>query len=285
MWPKVDTQAIKAFMLLNMFVIGIATLSGCIGQGEEGNTNTTSTGIPVTLTIQPNPMIPSRTTSYTLTDYQVHTSWANAIANDGNTTDYQWTDGAIYALDQIYWEWDVGYPDALKQLRYDVNISSLGPIYSHDFKIYKHDGGESTIFSLNTTKTTNGTRTWTALSDAHWIDGKVCAHYEFKEEQWGAFTYSVSFDVMILEFNQIIEEHLTTRQINQTEIYDILLFTVKQNDVDVTISGIPTNYQLIQIAPANSYRSVSNNIDVAGNLSIEGCSLGTYQVIFKSPKP
>jgi len=272
MRQKFNKQAFGAFLLLGMLMIGIVIFSGCIGQEEES-----TTGIPVTLLIQPNPMIPTRTTSYTMTDYRIHSSWANAIADDGNTTDYQWIDGTKYAINQIYWEWDVGYPDSLKQLKYDVNVSSSGPIYTNELKIYEHDGGETTIFSLNSTKTTNGTWT-TSLSDTHWIDGKVYAHYEFEEEQWDSYTYTVSFDVMILEFNQITEEH----QITESGDFNVILFTVKQNDVSITISEIPTNYQLIQITPEGSYRSTSNNIESTGNLTIDGCSLGTYMVVLNA---
>jgi len=281
MRQKFNKQAFGAYLLLGMLMIGIVILSGCIGQEEEGITNTTTIGIPVTLTIQPNPMIPTRTTSFTMTDYRAHSSWADAITNDGNGTIYLWNAGTTYSINRIYWEWDVGYPDALKQLKYEVEIPSYDPISGHKLTLYERDGGESTIFSIMSNRTTNGT--WSAISDSHWIDSKVFAHYEF-EEDIGAYTYIVTFDVMILEFNQITEEHLTTQQIIETEIYDILLFTVKQNDVDVTISGIPTNYQLNQITPEDSYLSVSNNIDVSGKLTIEGCSVGTYKVIFKLTK-
>lgn len=278
MRQKFNKQAFGAFLLLGMLMIGIVILSGCIGQEEESKT-----GIPVTLTIQPNPLIPTRTTSYTLTDYRLHTSWANAITNDGNGTIYLWIDGTKKAFDRIFWEWDVGYPGALKQLTYEVDVITQGTILEHSLSIYKRDGSKATVFNLGWTNSTNGTRTWNALSNVHWINGKVYAHYEF-EEEIGNYLYSVDFDVMILEFNQITEEHLTTQQIIETEIYDVLLFTVKQNDVDVTISGIPTNYQLNQITPEDSYLSVSNNIDVSGKLTIEGCSVGTYKVIFKSTK-
>lgn len=277
MRQKFNKQTFGAFLLLGMLMIGIVFLSGCIGQEEES-----TTGIPVTLLIQPNPMIPSRTTSYTLTDYRAHSSWANAITNDGNGTIYLWIDGTKKSFDRIFWEWDVGYPGALNQLTYEVDVISQAMIYEHSLSIYKRDGSKATVFYFGWISTTNGTRTWTALSNAHWINGKVYAHYEFEEV--GNDIYSVEFDVMILEFNQITEEHLTTRQVIETEIYDILLFTVKQNDVDVTISGIPTNYQLDQITPEDSYLSVSNNIDVSGKLMIEGCSVGTYKVIFKSTK-
>ncbi len=269
MRKNINKKTLGTFLLLSVMMVGIFTLSGCLGQ-EEGEE-----GILVTLTIQPHPLIPTRTTAYTLTDYRSHSSWANSIALEGNKTAYRWTDGKTPTYNRIIWEWDVGYPGALKQLRYDVEVSGDGIIYEHSLRIYERDGGESTIFYILSNTTTNGT--WTAISDVHWIDGKVIANYEFEEAE--PVVYTAAFDVMLLEFNPITEEHFTTRQITETGVYYVLLFTVKQNDVSVTISEIPTDYQLIQIIPEGSYRSISNNIASTGKLTIDGCSLGTYNVV------
>lgn len=289
---NIDRQAVKAVLFLGL-VIGIVTLSGCVGQEDEETTpittttttvtlsNTPTTGISVTLTFQPNPMIPTRTTSYTLTDYRIHSSWSDAITDDGNATYYRWNAGQTYAYNQIFWEWDVGYPDAMKQLTYEVEVSTEGTIHGHALKIAKHDGGKSTIFSMDFGLTANGT--WTELSEIHWLNGKVYAHYGFEEDYSGLYFSSTSFDVMVLEFNPITEEHLTTRQITETGVYDVIFFTVNQDDVTVTISGIPTGYQLIQITPENSYLSVSNDIASSGSLTIESCSLGMYKVVLKTP--
>lgn len=272
MHQKFKKQTFGEFLLLGMLMIGIITLSGCIGQEEEGNRG----GSSVILLIKPNPLIPSRTTYYTLTDYWLHTSWAGAIADDGSGTSYNWTAGKTRAINQIFWEWDVGYPRAMKQIAWEVDINGGNPL-DHQLNVYNRDGSITNIFYLNTSDTGSGN---TVIDEQSWINGKVYAEYWFEEVEGDLWVYSVTFDVMRLEFESITETHYMTRISLETAVTDVLSFEIKQNDVTVTITNIPEGYTLKSILPENSYLDYTDNIVTENKVIITGCVKGSYEVVF-----
>ncbi len=272
MQPKFTKRVLGAFLLLSVIMVGIVILSGCVGQEEEGNEG----GSSITLTIQPNPLIPARTTAYTQTDYQIHSSWANAIVDDGYGTYYNWTDGMTPVINQIYWEWDVGYPHAIKQIAWDVDINGGNPL-DHQLNVYNRDGSATNIFYLNTSDIGSGI---TLLNEESWINGRVYAEYLFDELEGRQWVYSVTFDVMRLEFDSITETHQMTRISMETAVTDVLTFEVMQNDVTITITNIPEGYTLKSISPEDSYLEYMDTIVTENKVTITGCVKGSFELVF-----
>lgn len=244
-------------------------LLAAIPAAEFGNT-----GVSVTVTLQPNNMVPRGTLAVTQLDLEREEPWGSTLLNDGVTKVVNWEGTSDVCRDMVSFYWDVGYPALLESVTYNVTVVSTGAITQHRMRMFARNGTLIEVYSQAATKTAAATF---SIGEDLWFDGRVDARISFVEGT--NVIHRFESDQMVLTFTSSSEEHVTTRTVNGTVVQDSLTLHVLQPDVNVTIGGIPTTYSLVQVQNEKGISSITDTISTNGLLMLEACSQGTYTIV------
>jgi len=229
----------------------------------------------VTVTMQPNPMIPTATVQTTQIDFGMEDPWGPVLLDDNTIKYVTWVGTSKATYDVMAFYWEIGYPLALKQLVYAVDIDAGGGTNNHIFEIYQRDGTTDNIFNVGSTKPVSGT--WSTLDETYWISGRVGVRLYFLETATAVYNYQI--DQMIIEFDPINEIHILDVYTEGTEELQQVKLPVLQDDVNITLSDISKDYTIRSIHPAVSYE---DNISTDGTLKLINVVKGSYEVIFRT---